>query len=193
MFGMIDRFLRGPEGFESEMHRRQGFSDESEASLRRELAALERQRREELNAEARSFRLAGRGAVSEQVFEEEIGLIHTKQRWIAEQRERVEEQLTELDQFRYDPASVELLRHRLDAKLSGASQEDRRFVLEAINAKVIVQTDKTWELELQIPREASEPTSDPLQVVKGRPESNSPVNTSDPRMLPAITKSSASA
>ena len=52
---------------------------------------------EEQEAEARAFRLASRGQVNEDVFNQEVGLIRTRQRWLTEQRERLEQQL--LDQF----------------------------------------------------------------------------------------------
>ena len=131
--------------------------------------------REERDVEARAFGLAARGAVSEAVFEEEVGLIRTKQRWITEQQERVQGQLADLERYRFDPEVVGLMRERLETRLDGASPEDRRFVLEAINAKAIVQADKTWELEVQVPREA--PAHEELQIVNTRPGSNYTVNT----------------
>ena len=173
VFGMVEQFLKGPEGFENEMRHRQGFSDESEASLRRELASFDRQHSEELSAEARAFRLAAHGEVSEQVFEQETGLIRTKLQWIVEQRDRVLAQLADLERYRFDPVSVELLRKRLDTRLSSATEEDRRFILEAIGTKVIVQTDQSWELELQVPREVPEHVDNALQIANSRPESNS--------------------
>ena len=178
VFGMVEQFLKGPEGFENEMRHREGFSDDSEASLRRELASFDRQHREELSAEARAFRLAAHGRVSEQVYEQEAGLIRTKLQWIVEQRDRIAEQLADLERYRFDPASVEILRNRLDTRLASATEEDRRFILEAIGARVIVQTDKTWELELQVPREVPEHTDNALQIANSRPESDSLMNTS---------------
>ncbi len=52
----------------------------------------------------------------------------------------------------FDPKSVEILRQRLEAKLETATPEDRRFILDAVGAKVLVQADGAWELELQVPR-----------------------------------------
>ncbi len=168
VFGMVVDFLDGPEGFEEEMQRRRGISAESEASLIRELESLNRQAREEQEAEARAFRLASRGTVSEEVFNQEIGLIRTKQRWIAEQQERVEHQLEDIQRYSFDPQSIETLRQRLEARLAAATPEDRRFVLEAVGANIIVQADGAWELELQVPREVPTPESD-LQIVNSRP------------------------
>ena len=177
VFSTVEQFLRGPEGFESEMRRREGISEESELSLRRELENLESQEREELDAESSAFRMASRGAVNDQVYDREIGLIRTRQRWIVEQRDLIESQLADLERYRFDPASLDVLRRRLDARLEGASHKDRRFVLEAVGTKVIVQADGTWELELQVPREAVEPEANDLQIVSSRPESVYTANT----------------
>ena len=153
------------------MQRRRGISAENEASQMRELESLGRQQREEQDAEVRAFRQASPGAVSEEVFSQEIGLIRTRQRWIAEQKERVEHQLEDIQQYSFNPQSIEALRQRLESKLATATPNDRRFILEAIGASVIIQADGTWELELQVPREVPAPKGD-LQIVNSRPGSN---------------------
>lgn len=83
----------------------------------------------------RAFRLATRGQVSEAAFEQEVGLIRTRQRWLAEQRERLKRQLADLERYSISPESVELLRARLAERLAGATPEDRRFVLEAVGRR----------------------------------------------------------
>ena len=69
---MVVNFLDGPEGFGNEMQQQEGISAEREGSLIRELESLEGKQREERDAEARAGRLATRGNVSEQVFDQEI-------------------------------------------------------------------------------------------------------------------------
>jgi len=158
-------------GFEAELQRRKGISKESEASLIRELESLERQQKEEQDAEARAFRLASRGTVSEEILNQEIGLIRTRQHWIDEQRQRLEQQLSDIQQFSFNPQTVEMLRKRLEARLVTATPEDLRYILNALGVKVLVQADKTWELELQVPREVPQ-AEEVLQIVNSRPESN---------------------
>ena len=175
VFRMVVDFLNGPVGFEAELQRRRGISKESEASLVRELQSLEQQNREEQDAEARAFRLASRGTVSEEVLNQEIGLIRTRQRWIAEQRQRLEEQLWDVQRYSFDPKNIELLRRRLEARLETPTPEDRRYILNALGVNVLVQSDGTWELELQVPREVPQPDGD-LQIVNSRPEWNDTVH-----------------
>ena len=171
VFGSVLDFLRSPEGFGSEIQRREGITAETAESLRRDLVALERKQQEEQNAEARAFRLAARVEVNEQVFSQEIGLIRTKQRWLDEEYQRIYAQLTEVERYSLDPEAIARLRGRLEARLAGATAEDRRFVLEAVGTKVVTQTDGDWELELQVPRQLAEPV-DPLQIANSRPGSN---------------------
>ncbi len=112
-----------------------------------ELVVLEKHDREEQDAEARAFRLASRGTVSEEVLNQEIGLIQTRQRWIAEQRQRLEEQLSDVRRSSFDPHNIAMLRQRLEARLETATPEDRRYILDALG----VQADGVWEQELQVP------------------------------------------
>ena len=130
------------------MQRRWSIAAESEASLIRELDSLQRQQKEEQDAEARAFRLAARGNVIEEVFSQEVGLIRTRQRWIAEQRELLEQQLSDVQNYTFNPQSLEILRQRLETRLATATTEDRRFILEAVGTQVLVQADGAWELSL---------------------------------------------
>jgi hypothetical protein len=170
VFDAVVNFLHSPEGFGTELQRRRGVTAETEVSLRRELESLQRQQKEEQDAEARAFRLAARNKVSEEVFSQEMGLIRTRQCWIEEQLERIQAQLADLERFSFSPEAIALLRKRLDARLVGTTVEDKRFVLEAVSAKVIVQADGTWELELQVPCQVPEPAGE-LQIVNSRPGS----------------------
>ena len=138
----------------------------------RDMKSLERRQKEEQEAEARAFRLASRGQVSDEVFSQEVGLIRTRQRWLGEQRKRLEQQLEDIRRYSFDPENVARLRHRLAARLASATPEDRQFILKSLSARVLAQTDGTWELELQVPREAPAPAGE-LQIVNSRPGSKS--------------------
>jgi hypothetical protein len=167
---MVVEFLNSPPGFGEELRRRQGVSNNTGTSLCRELQSLEKQHREEQEAEARAFRLASRGAVSEEVFRQEVGLIRTNQLWLTEQRKRVEDQILEVQRYTVDPQNIELLRQRLGARLAPATPEDREFVFDALGVKVLVGGDGSWELELEVPRGIPEPDKD-FQIVNNRPRS----------------------
>ncbi len=165
VYALIGDFLRSPEGFEAEARRRSGMVEQTEESLREELASLERQEREEHDAEARAFRLVTRGAVSEQVYAKENAQILLKLRWTSEQRERLARELDDLARYRFDGTAIELLRDRLESRLASANAEDRRFIVEALDARVIVQEDGSWELEVHVPRSPHPGELAPQQIV----------------------------
>ena len=121
----------------------------------------------EEEAESRAFRLAAHAQVSEQVFQQEVGLIRTRRRWLQEERHRLEQQLADVERLTFSPDAVESLRRRLDERLTRATPEDRRFVLESLGAKVIAYPDATWDMEIELPRQVQ---SD-LQIAHSRPES----------------------
>ena len=95
----------------------------------------------ERDAEGQAFRHLTHGKVSEDVYEQEVGLIHTRRRWLAEQRAGLEARLTDLERYAVSAESVEALRARMDDRLAGATPQDRRFVLEAIGARVLAPGD----------------------------------------------------
>jgi site-specific DNA recombinase len=171
VFASVVDFLNSPEGLESEMQRRKGITTETVESLLRELETLHRQQQGERDAEAQAFRLATRTKVNEDVFDQEISLIRTRQRWIVEQTGRIQGQLDDIERYSFSEEAVALLRQRLETRLAGSTCGDKRFVLEAVGSKVIVHSDGSWELELQVPRQVAEPTAD-FQIVNSRPGLN---------------------
>ena len=95
--------------------------------------------------------MAAKGQVAEEVFNQEVGLIRTRRRWIAEQQERLQAQLADLERYQVDPTMIEVLRKRLESRLAAATPEDRRFILDALETRVITQPNGSWEIELQVP------------------------------------------
>jgi hypothetical protein len=172
VFESVVDFLRSPEGFESEMQRRRGLTVGTVESLRKEVDTLKRKQQEERNAEAQAFRLATRTKVNEDVFDQEVGLIHTRQRWIKEEIERVQVQIKDLELYTFSSEALALLRQRLEARLASPTPEDIQYILEAVGARVVVQTDGSWELELQVPRQPAEQVKG-FQIVNNQPGLNS--------------------
>jgi len=168
-FQTVADFLRGPQGFEDEIRRRYGLTEESAISLRRQITNLEGEDKKEEEAESRAFRLAAHAQVSEQVFQQEVGLLRARRRWLEEERRRLEKQLDDIERLSFSPDAVESLRRRFEERLVRATPEDRRFVLESLGAKVIAYPDGAWDMEIELPRQVP---SD-LQIAHSRPESNS--------------------
>ena len=170
VFSMIEQFLTSPEIYEGEIQRRMDTTPHTLGSLRQELEGLMRQDTVERDAEAKAFRMGSHSNVSEEVYAQEIGLIKTKRRWIDEQKQRVQGQIDDLEQSMFSQDIVTELAGRLKERLRGATAEDRRFVLESMGTKVLVQPEGEWELELHIPQELTRE----VQTVGSRPGLISP-------------------
>ncbi|MDP2954657.1 MAG: recombinase zinc beta ribbon domain-containing protein, partial [Chloroflexota bacterium] len=151
VFVMCGAFLKGPRGILEEARRREGLKAQTAQSLRRELEDVAREQKEEQATEARAFRLASMGKVSEDVFQQEAERIRLRRRWLQERREKLEADLGHAEGLERALDSVDGLRQRLERYLEGGTPEDRRFVLEALGANVIARPDATWDLELRVP------------------------------------------
>ena len=106
---------------------------------------------------------------SEDVYEQEVGLIRTRRRWLAEQRAGLEARLADLGRYSIGVESVAALRTRMEDRLDRATPQDRRFVLEAVGTRVLAAGDGTWEVELEIPQEVTDRELRPLQLVNTDP------------------------
>jgi len=74
-------------------------------------------------------------------------------------------QLVELEPHSFTSADIKMLRRKVQSRLLNAGPSDRRYVLEAVGAKVLSHGDGSWELELEIPQVA--PASS--QIVSNQP------------------------
>ncbi|MFC2039482.1 hypothetical protein ACFLST_01685, partial [Chloroflexota bacterium] len=103
------------------------------------------------------------------LFQQEVGLIRVRRRWLEEEQHRLEQQVADIERLTFSPDAVESLRRHLEERLARATPEDRRFVLESLGAKVIAHLDGTWDMEIELPRQIQ---SD-LQIAHSRPGLNS--------------------
>ena len=168
VYETVVHVLESPEVYLREVERRWQVQEQTINSLGMELAGLDRQAREEREAKAQAIWLASRFEVSEDAFQQEVGLIRTRRRWIGEEMDRVQAQLDDLGDGPPDPAAMARLGDALKERLAGATPEDRRSVLDAVGATIIAQGDGTWELELVIPQDPP-PAEPEMQTVNEGP------------------------
>ncbi len=154
VYGAVVEFLKTPEAFLAEAERRHGLQAETIEGIGLDLAGLEREDARARDDEAMAFRQLSRGKLSQDVYDQEVGLLQARRRWIAGERERLRSQLADLERHHLRPEGVEALYRRLEARLATATVEDRRFVLETLDTHVTVQPDGAWHLAVQVPFEA---------------------------------------
>jgi site-specific DNA recombinase len=114
----VTQFLTTPQIFLAEVGRRRELQEHTVASLKLELADLERQARAEEDAEGQAFRLASRHSVSEEVFQKELAAIQNRRQEINEQTRRVLTQLETLKRGWPTAAVLKGLEQRLGAVLT---------------------------------------------------------------------------
>jgi len=163
VYHSVTRFLTNPEVFLGEVHRRRQLEEQTAATLKEEMGQLERQARQEREAEAQAFRLASRYHLSEDVFRQELDVIRSRRQGIEERRRRVLSQLEMLDQGFPTAEAMEALQQRLGSVLSSEASRDRSLILDALGVSVLAHGDGSWDLELEVPREVA-PTVQDVQI-----------------------------
>ena len=151
----VTQFLTSPQIFLGEVGRRRELQEHTVAALKLELEDLERQARAEQDAEGQVFRLASRYGVSEEVFQLELAAIRNRLQGIYEQRQRALGQLENLCRGWPTVETLQALQQRLGAVLTSEVTRDRSFLLDALGVAIIAHGDGSWDLQLEIPREAS--------------------------------------
>ena len=114
---------------------------ETRLRLENESSRLDRKANESVNAESELAGLRIRGKISEDAYDRQQELLLTEKKWISEERKRLQEKLAELKQRSVSLIGLEQLRQRMADKILSNSFADRRFVLEALQTRVIVTAD----------------------------------------------------
>ena len=131
-----------------------GFAEaaiqESVSKLERELKRLDRKSNENINAESELVNLRIHGKVSDEAYDLQMVLLLAERRWASEERERITQRLADLRKKSVSLVSLDQLRQQMADRLFSDKFADRRFVLEALNTKVIVTTEGAIEVEFTI-------------------------------------------
>jgi len=140
---------------ERELGWREGAIKETIARLEDEQRRLDHKWNENSNAESELVGLRIRSKVSDEAYDRQQSLLTAERQWIAEEGERIREQLGRLKEESVSLVSLERLRGQLEQKLASTEFADRRFILEALGTKVFVTTNGSVEIEFAIPTEKS--------------------------------------
>ena len=110
-----------------------------------------------------------RGKVSDDAYARQQSLLLAERQWVTEEKERISVKLAQLRQRSLSLAGLEELRKQMADKLNSREFADRRFVLEALDTRVIVTTEGAIEIEFLIGdrkpvNECAIATSNPLNA-----------------------------
>ena len=138
---------------EREMGWREAALKETATRLGAGLARLAKKAEASASAESELVGLRIRDKVSDEAYERNLALLRAERRWVDEERERIETELATLGSRSLSLVGLDQLRKEVALRLASGSAEDRRFVLEALELKVVVTTEGKIEVEFNIPTE----------------------------------------
>ena len=142
--------LTSNEVMERELGWRGAAVQESISKLENERKRLDRRQNENLNAESELVNLRIRKKVSDEAYDRQLALLLAERKWISEERQRIQERLADLNKQTISLVNLDQLRQRMADRLFSDSFADRRFILEALQTKVIVTTEGAVEVEFTI-------------------------------------------
>ena len=134
----------------AEMERHRGQNNSTESELKASMEPLERN---VINVDAMDTKLVGmklRGQVSEVAFERQSALLRAERTHHNDELERQRTVLATLANSRAAMYSLEKLRDNIVDKLESATQEDKRWVLQALGTRITAKDD-TLEISIGVP------------------------------------------
>ena len=146
----VSQFLNDPHTFMAEIDRQRQDSDSGEATVRARIAELEGKLRNVDKMETELVGMKLRGQASDEAFERQGALLRAERVYYRDEIRRQESELQTLTQATEALETVAALRDRIVDRLEHATIEDRRWVLECLNARVTV-TDEKLEISIGVP------------------------------------------
>jgi len=135
---------------EHEMGWREVAIQETISKLDGEFKRLDRKSNDNITAEAELVNLRIHNKVSDEAYDRQMVLLLVERKWISEERERITQRLADLKKKSVSLVSLGQLRQQMADRLFSDKFEDRRFILEALNTRVIVTTEGAIEVEFTI-------------------------------------------
>jgi hypothetical protein len=142
--------LTSNEVIENELGWREAAIHVSISKMEAELKRLDRKSNENINAESELVNLRIRGKVSDEAYDRQMVLLLAERKWVSEEQERIARRLTDLRKQSVSLVSLDQLRQQMADRLFSDRFEDRRFILEALNTRVIVTAEGATEVEFTI-------------------------------------------
>ena len=156
---LVRNFLESPDGFLVQVDQKVKAVDYTIGNLTQNIKALESKFEQTIDDERRAFQ-----SLTSEAFQREQSLLKARRTWLSEELDRQKTKLNDLKKMITNADIVTAMRKTLHDRLDRASDEDWRFILEAVGAKVLAFGDGTWDIEINIP--------DTLSIENGIPRSS---------------------
>jgi hypothetical protein len=135
------RFLEQPELFLAEVGKHAGRSEEAAIQARTTLQRLERRLTQNAGYRQRAYDGFVRGLTDEETYHRVMAGYRAEESWLTQELERERRHLALAEQAALSVASVNELYGVLAERLSTATPGDKRFVLECLGTRILVQPE----------------------------------------------------
>ncbi len=146
----VRTFLENPELFLSEVDAHEVHQHGTADAIREATAGLERQISHYASYRQRAFDEFVRGRTDEETYNRVVAGYQAKEVWLREELARQQKDLERAEGKALDIQTVRQLYPVLKERLDGASEQDKRFVLECLGARAVVATEGIT-LEFAVP------------------------------------------
>jgi len=140
----IRSFLWNPDVWYKEASNRLGV--DTIASIEQQIRDNERQCEKTITDERQAFR-----KLTPEAFSQEQALLKARRTWLDEEKKRLQITLSNLKRYDLKKEMIEHMSERLKASLDEATNEEWRFILEALGTKILAFGDGNWDIEINIP------------------------------------------
>lgn len=146
--------LSNPELIEQQIRERSGPVEATLESLQASLASLDKKEARNKQTEANLVMDKATGTATPEAYERCLALVKAERTWIAEERQRLHDQVSTITEGREALLGLAQIRDRLAAKLDSASSEDWRLIFSALAFQVHVTEQGVIEVALAIPTQS---------------------------------------
>ncbi len=143
--------LNRPEAILNALEEREEAQATTKAAVQDALDRVERKLENNRQAETRLVDLHIRGEVGADIYPRNRAMLTAERTWCEEERVRLEQQLEAVRQRFVTLEQVNALREKVGERLSSASFEDKRFVLEGLETQVSVSLEGAIKVGFAIP------------------------------------------
>jgi hypothetical protein len=146
--------LSNPELIEQQIRERSGQVEATLESLQASIASLDKKEARNKQTEANLVMDKATGTATPEAYERCLTLVKAERTWIAEERQRLHDQVSTITDGREALLGLAQIRDRLAAKLDSASSEDWRLIFSALALQVHVTEQGVIEVALAIPAQS---------------------------------------
>lgn len=150
----ISGFLSDPETFMAELNRHRQSGTDQRIDRKAKVGALEGKLADVVRRESELANLRIRGALSDEALDQSAALLRAERSHYLDEVERQKAAIATVEHTQAAIDSMAALTGRICSRLGSASPEERRWVLEALDTKVMVSEDGDLDISIGVPQQA---------------------------------------